>query len=139
MDKKKKRQTAWQGNTHENYTLQSTQIHASKKILFFIPIKVQSITISNALHLGNKQYKQFSLSKKKKKSQEREREREREEKRVRKRRKKRRKRRRRKRKRRRESENGKGKEKEKDKKEEKEKEEREEEEKIEKSILKVLL
>ena len=133
IKKKKKRQTAWPGNTRENYTLQSTQIHASKKILLFIPIKVQSITISSAIpYVSEMNSTSNSL---KKKSQERVREREREEERVRK----RRKRRRKKRKRRRESDNGKEKEKENEKKEEKEKEEKEEEEKMEKAVLKVLL
>ena len=51
LGKKKKEQTARPGNTRENYTPQNTQIHTSTKkyILFFIPMKVQLITISSVI------------------------------------------------------------------------------------------
>ena len=45
----KEKQTARPGNARENYTLQNTQIHASKKKLLFIPMKVQLITINSAI------------------------------------------------------------------------------------------
>ena len=43
----KRKQTARPGNAQENYTLQNTQLRASKKLLF-IPMKIQLITIRSA-------------------------------------------------------------------------------------------
>ena len=111
---------------------------AKKRKIFFIPMKVQLITVNSAIPYILKI--NSTSSSLKKKSQEGEREKEREKKkRVRTRRRRRRKRRRKGGKRGRESVNGKENEKEKEKKEEKEKEEKEGGEKIEKAVLKVLL
>ena len=59
--KKKKKQTARPGNTRENYTLQSTQIHASKKNIVIYSHKgtIDYNQQCHPLHLGNEQYKQF--------------------------------------------------------------------------------
>ena len=86
-----------------------------QKILFFIPMKVQLITISSVIPYISGMNNTSSSLKKKKFSRERKREGKRE------------------------RESAKEKEKEKEKKEEKEKEEKEEEEKMEKAVLKVLL
>ena len=117
-------------------------LQKQKRVLFFIPIKVQSITISSATPYISEINITSNSIKKRKISQEGERGKEREKKRVRTgrgRRRKRRRKRGKRGKRGRESSNGKEKEKEKEKKEEKEKEEKEEGEKIEKAVLKVLL
>ena len=131
----KEKQTSQPGNVRESYSHQNTPIHVPKKkkknSLYSNEGTIDYNRQCHPLHLGNKQYKQFSQKKKGKrgkkkreceregegegKGEERERKREREEERL--------------RKRGRESE----KKKEKEKKEEKEKEE----EKMEKAILKV--
>ena len=45
----KEKQTAQPGNVRESYTHQNTQIHAPNFFFFFIPMKVQLITISSVI------------------------------------------------------------------------------------------
>ena len=137
MDKKKRGKQLGQVMPEKITRLKVYRFMLKKNILFFIPIKVQSITISSVIpYISEINSTNSSL---KKKSQERERGKEREKKRVRMRRERRRKMRRNEGKKGRESVNGKENEKEKEKKEEKEKEEKQDGEKIEKAVLKVLL
>ena len=72
----KEKQTAQPGNIRESYSRQNTQIHAQKRKIFFIPMKVQLITISSVIPYISEIYSTSSSLKKKKKNKEYERERE---------------------------------------------------------------